>query len=182
MPFFVRDFIFFINLNFSIIIILHAKYRMKIYFVKLFFSTFSSLRLLTSLVSQVRDDAIKTILKQSRNRHSVPCSRRKRAGSRCVSMRACISSPQRSPQNATEANCDSTAVSTSMKRKTFPDYSQPITVDKISIAAIKEMGIEITCDSVDDQDISDINNDRNESIEQNCICGGFSFLSRRKFT
>lgn len=98
-------------------------------------------------------------------------------------MRACISSPQRSPQNALEnekASCDSTTVSSSMKRKSFPDHSQPITIDKISIAAIKEMGIEITCDSVDDQDICDINNDKNENTEPSCICGGFSFLSRRK--
>jgi hypothetical protein len=100
-------------------------------------------------------------------------------------MRACISSPQRSQQNALEnekTSSDSAAVSSSMKRKILTDRIQPISVDKISIAAIKEMGIEITCDSVDDQDISDINNDRIESIEPNCICGGFSFLSRRKTT
>lgn len=104
-------------------------------------------------------------------------------------MRACISSPQRSPQRSPhrvseneKASHDTVTLSSSTKTKKniLPDHGHPITVDKISIAAIKEMGIEITCDSADDQDIFDGNSDRNDSVEPSCICGGFSFLSRRK--
>ena len=49
----------------------------------------------------------------------------------------------------------------------------------VSISAMKDMGISMTCDSIDDQDNDIEMCDRDDMIDQNCLCGGFSFFNRR---
>lgn len=44
---------------------------------------------------------------------------------------------------------------------------------------MKDMGIEMTCESIDDQDAGAEMCDKDDMVEQNCLCGGLSFLFRR---
>lgn len=44
---------------------------------------------------------------------------------------------------------------------------------------MKYMGIEMTCESIDDQDAGAEICDKDDLNDQNCLCGGFSFLFRR---
>lgn len=63
-------------------------------------------------------------------------------------------------------------------RITVPKNRDSIAAE-ISACKLKDMGIEITCESIDDQDAGAEMCDKDDMVDQNCLCGGFSFLFRR---
>ena len=64
--------------------------------------------------------------------------------------------------------------------KKFVSRSGDLIAKEIGTCTKKDMGIEMTCDSIDDQDNVVEMCDRDDIVDQNCLCGGISFFYRRQ--
>ena len=102
---------------------------------------------------------------------------------RCANMRSCLL-VQRTSQRSTATiskSCNNSVTHgdpSETPRITVPKNRDSIAAE-ISACKMKYMGIEMTCESIDDQDAGAEICDKDDLNDQNCLCGGFSFLFRR---
>lgn len=61
----------------------------------------------------------------------------------------------------------------------YVSRSGDVIATEISTCKMEDMGIEMTCDSIDDQDNGIEMCDKDDMVDQSCLCGGFSFFNRR---
>lgn len=128
---------------------------------------------------KLREEAIKSILKQSLR--SIPPTRKKRP--RCLSLRVCCLAPAKRTRALSRLGEMGEKRYTSSSSKSLGKLLEDGVADDkaemtLNMSTIKDM-VEMTCDSNEEID-TEAFDDKDEYNGGNCICGGFSFLSRAR--
>lgn len=98
-------------------------------------------------------------------------------------MKSCILEQRKSPRSTISINksCNYsiTSAASTEPAKMYVSRSGDVIATEISTCKMEDMGIEMTCDSIDDQDNGIEMCDKDDMVDQSCLCGGFSFFNRR---
>ena len=102
--------------------------------------------------------------------------------SKCANLKSCITEQRKSPRSTISVNksCNYsiTSAAPTESAKIYISRSNDVIATEISTCKMKDVGIEMTCDSIDDQDNGVEMCDKDDIVDQSCLCGGFSIFNR----